>query len=199
MKINKLIIFCLGLGLCVQASVVAQTGAPDKKKATAAKVDTAKKVSAYAKIFEDKTFTTSRGLMTLHSVEGKVYVELPAALLERRLLLWSNIERISDPKWGYVGQRVSNYSQIIFSRTDSMALIRLVNRGVLPVADDTEQGMKTALSRSNIPPVIIVTPIIAMSPDRTAIVFAPGGAFTMRFPLRYNWARVGLHSTPFLC
>jgi len=131
----------------------------------------------YEKIFEDKKVITQKGLMTLHNVEGKVYIELPLDMLGQQMLLKSNIERVSDPKFGFVGQRASYYHQVTFSRTDSLALVRLMNRDAVQIADDADEGIKTALSSSNIAPVIVSAPIAALSPDGTAIVFDASALF----------------------
>ncbi len=72
---------------------------PDKKK-KAAEVEK----PAYDKFFEGKKMTTSKGFITLHLHQGKVYGELPLAMMGRDLMLSSCIAGISDNREGAVGQ-----------------------------------------------------------------------------------------------
>ena len=64
------------------------SAARGKKKSASGTTEAPKPLSAYEKLFKDKRVTTVRGFMTLHMFEGnKLYVELPASLLGREMLL----------------------------------------------------------------------------------------------------------------
>ena len=51
---------------------------PFKKKK---KEDKKENLTPYQKLFKNKKVQTAHGLMTIHKVEGKVYVEFPVAML----------------------------------------------------------------------------------------------------------------------
>ena len=138
-----------------------------QKSLTAAK--DAKKESAYAKLFKDKSFKTEKGFMTLHKIEDKIYVELPLSLMGRNLVLNSGIERVSDMDLAYIGQKASKTSNIVFTKTDSMVMIKLADFST--IVDPDDKGIRKALERSNIGPVITSASIITYSPDSTSVVF----------------------------
>ena len=61
-------------------------------------------LTPYQKLFEGKKVETAKGIMTVHKVDGKVYVEFPLSLQNKDMLLLSSIERTSDHGDGAVGQ-----------------------------------------------------------------------------------------------
>ena len=66
---------------------------PFKKKKKEEKKEV---LTPYQKLFKNKKVQTAHGLMTIHKVEDKVYVEFPVVMLGRELLLTSSIENTSD-------------------------------------------------------------------------------------------------------
>ncbi|MFR5660910.1 MAG: DUF5118 domain-containing protein, partial [Butyricimonas faecihominis] len=94
-----------------------------KKKTTAgtAKVEQ----TPYQKLFQGKQVTTSKGLMTVHMIEGKAYVEFPLSLLERDLLYTTSIQSISDNGEGIVGQFSDDGCVCRFTKEDSLICARL--------------------------------------------------------------------------
>ena len=74
---------------------------PFKKKKKEEKKEV---LTPYQKLFKDKKVQTARGLMTVHKVEDKIYVEFPVAMFGRELLLTSSIENTSDGGEGAPGQ-----------------------------------------------------------------------------------------------
>lgn len=68
------------------------SGLLKKKK----KEDKKENLTPYQKLFKNKKVQTAHGLMTIHKVEGKVYVEFPVAMLGREMLFASSIENTSD-------------------------------------------------------------------------------------------------------
>lgn len=125
--------------------------------------------SPYEKIFSKKEVKSSKGLMTLHNVEGKLYIEVPLNLFGQSFLMSSVVDNVSDMTLAYAGQRSSRPKLITFTRTDS-----LVNIALLPVmagSDGDEPGVRRAIENSTIPSIIHSSPIAAYNPDSTAIVF----------------------------
>ena len=66
--------------------------------------DTVAAKSEYDKLFENDHESVS-GLMTLHKVKDKLYLECPLDLLGRRMLLGSTVSRISDNTNAVVGSK----------------------------------------------------------------------------------------------
>ena len=62
---------------------------PFKKKK---KEDKKENLTPYQKLFKNKKVQTAHGLMTIHKVEGKIYVEFPIDMLGREMLFTSSIE-----------------------------------------------------------------------------------------------------------
>lgn len=71
--IYTLILFSLVAGL--NDAFAAERKKKDKKK---------KELTAYEKVFDGKTVQTARGLMTIHKIGDKAYVEFPFSLLGKR-------------------------------------------------------------------------------------------------------------------
>lgn len=139
----------------------------DKKE----KSDTTKVTkSPYEKLFEKKKdVKTSKGIMTLHKIESKLYLEVPVKLMGESFLMSSVIENVSNMGLSYAGQRTARPQHISFSKTDSLVQIRLVNPPQLTNGND--KGIKEALRESSVPPIINSTPIVAWNPDSTSVVF----------------------------
>ena len=74
---------------------------PFKKKKKEEKKEV---LTPYQKLFKNKKTQTARGLMTVHKVEDKVYVEFPVSMLGKEMLLVSAIENTSDGGEGAPGQ-----------------------------------------------------------------------------------------------
>jgi hypothetical protein len=127
------------------------------------------KLSPYEKLFDKKKVKTSPGLITLHNVEGKLYLELPVVLINRSFLLSSVVDNVSDMNLSYVGQRTSKPSQVCFTKSDSLIQVRSVP--VRRIVDSGDEGIYQAVIQSSLPSVIISTPIIAYNSDSSAVVF----------------------------
>ena len=89
------ILLLLSLVAGVNDSFAAGRKKKDKRK---------KELTAYEKVFDGKKVQTARGLMTLHKIDDKVYVEFPLALLGKEMLFTSTIEGISDSGESAVGE-----------------------------------------------------------------------------------------------
>ena len=79
-------------------------GKKSKKKAQTTAAAPAKKQSEYDKLFKGKQVKTSKGgMMTLHIVDDKLFVELPLKMLNRDMMLMSSVAEITDHTDSYVG------------------------------------------------------------------------------------------------
>ncbi len=153
-----------------QGQTAAKKAAPKKDSTKTEVADTTKKLSAYEKLFDKKkSVTTSKGIITLHNIEGKVYFELPLNLFGKSFLMSSIVDNVSNMSLSYAGQRASRPSHICFTKTDSLVQIRLVP--VPKVVDSEDTGIQEAVDRSSLPSVINSSPIVAYSKDSSAVVF----------------------------
>ncbi|EKD31511.1 MAG: hypothetical protein ACD_77C00313G0001, partial [uncultured bacterium] len=142
-----------------------------KQNAKKEKTDTVKITkSPYEKLFENKKdVKTSKGIMTLHKIKSKLYLEVPVNLMGESFLMSSVIENVSNMGLSYAGQRTARPLHITFSKTDSLVQIRSVNPPQLTNGND--KGIEVALRESSIPPIINSTPIVAWNLDSTSVVF----------------------------
>ena len=131
--------------------------------------DTTEKHTPYSKLFDKKEVKSAKGVITLHNIEGKVYFELPLELIGKSFLMSSVVDNVSNMGLSYVGQRTSRPSHITFSRTDSLVQIRLMP--VPKIVDSGDEGIRDAVISSSLPAVINSVPIVAHTPDSSAIVF----------------------------
>ncbi len=141
-----------------------------KKVDNTPKPDSAKKLTAYEKIFEKKSNVKSvKGLITLHNISGKLYIELPLNLLKKSFLMSSVVDNSSNPSLSYQGQRASRPIEVSFSRTDSLVQINIIPAPVITSKEDS--GIASAVAMSSMPKIIHSCPIAAINPDSTAILF----------------------------
>ena len=95
---------------------------PFKKKKKEEKKEV---LTPYQKLFKNKKVQTAHGLMTIHKVEDKVYVEFPVVMLGRELLLTSSIENTSDGGEGAPGQLGGTDVRLRFEMIDSTIVARM--------------------------------------------------------------------------
>lgn len=133
------------------------------------KEDKKETLTPYQKLFQGKKIKTSQGLMTIHKVGDKVYVEYPLNLLGKDMLLVSSIEDISDNGEGVVGQFGGYSLPFRFVRMDStlQARISLLDK---PLNRTGEQNMSEAIDLANAGGVYASFKIAAYTPDSSAIV-----------------------------
>lgn len=170
---NRILGFCLALLLV--AGAAGDAYAAGKKNASKKKeAKKTEKVSRYDKLFKDKKVQTSKGMMTLHLVDGKkVYFEMPATLLGREFLLGSKITETSDQGSGLVGFMGNTPEHIRFSLTDSTLRMSLVSgsKRDLFCSDSEEEGVQEGMRINNIEPVVESFKVLAWNADSTAMVF----------------------------
>lgn len=128
-----------------------------------------KSESRYSRLFKDKKVNSSKGLMDLHVVDGKIYIELPLELIGKDFLMSSVVDNVSDMGLSYIGQRTSRPMHITFSKSDSLVFINSVSRPV--IVDKEDSNIQAAIDLSSKAPIINSSPILAFNGDSTTIVF----------------------------
>lgn len=160
---GKFNIFCLGL--TVLLILAAADPALAKKKPVPAP---APEKTAYEKLFDGKKHKTAAGLVTLHKIEGEVYLEVPDSLLGRNLLLGMTVMSVSDGDESSEGMQPSAPKQVVFQRTDSLLQIAEVSANY--VVGKNDANILRALEAGRQPSVIASFPIRAFNRDSSAVV-----------------------------
>ena len=111
MKMKRLVLMCLCL---VLVSPVVMQAKQKKSNKVKTEQPAPKPVSAYDKLFQGKKSHTERGLLTLHDVEGRLYVEFPLALMGRDLMIGSTVSGITDNRFMGVGEKHRAPMQVTF-------------------------------------------------------------------------------------
>ena len=170
MKYYKILLLGLVIGsltIPVQESFAA---GKRKKKETVDSVKTAPKITAYDKLFKGKKgIVHKKGVMTIHKVEDKIYLEVPVGIFGRDLLVDTHIDRTSDVGLLAPGQKAAPSKRLRIDRTDSLVLFRKPAYNVYAKGDDA--NIESALHASRIGPIIKTFPIAAFNNDSTAVVF----------------------------
>ena len=157
--VYALVLFVLFTGISIEGSAA-------KRKKTK-KVQ--KTENAYEKLFKGKQVHTSKGMMTVHVMEGNVFVEFPLSLLGKDMLLTSSIQKTSDHGEGVVGEFAGKPLHMVFTKNDSILEARLIlqNRLVNRIG---EQAVEEAIEEANTGGIYQSFKIVAPTPDSSAVV-----------------------------
>ena len=161
---RKLLFICVCLAVVFPASIQAKS----KKKSKKATIEqpAPKPLSAYEKLFKDKKCRTEKGLITLHDVEGSLYMEFPLSLMGRDLLIGSTVSGITDNRFMGVGEKHRAPMQVTFELDDKKVSM-CKRRFDLHAA---EPQLQEALRRNTLLGIMSNFEIKAYSPDSTAVV-----------------------------
>lgn len=171
MKINKQIIL-LVLGFILLSGTIAGQSKPAeqvKKEDKKESKDDKKKETAYVKLFKGKKYETKKGLLTLHKLDGKLYIEFPKKLFGKAMLVGSVAESVSNPDDAFAGLQAHDPLCIYFTQVDSTVHIRKADYSSRTA--ETDLNVKNALGKNNIGAIVASFKIRAVSPDSSAVVF----------------------------
>ena len=126
--------------------------------------DTVAAKSEYDKLFENDHESVS-GLMTLHKVKDKLYLECPLDLLGRRMLLGSTVSRISDNTNAVVGSKPKDPLSFAFSLAGKKLCMDVPADAYL-----MKEGNSVSAVRGKLNPIYAAFDIKAYSNDSTAVV-----------------------------
>lgn len=169
----KKLFLWLMVGLLIAGSANDANARSKKKKGkakTEQKTDSVqkKKKSVYDKLFKDnKKHIVSKGAITVHQYEDKIYLELPVELMGRDFLVNSAVTAASDIS--LAGTKAAQSRYLIIDKTDSLILFRDPKYNVRINEQDNNQKEAFALSRSHA--VYKAFPIEGYTSDSTAVVF----------------------------
>lgn len=155
MRISKHVILAMGLVTTGPALLAQQTPAAPQA------------ANNYTNLFKNKNVTTVRGMMTLHKVEGKLYMEFPVSLLGRHMLLGSVADAVSHSDDAVAGEQAHDPLCINFMMVDSTIHVR---RSVFNARTEGDAQLQTALDKNNLSPIMASFKILATSPGNQAVV-----------------------------
>ena len=169
---KRLVFICICLALVLPVSIQAKSKKKDKKAKT--EQPAPKPVSDYEKLFKGKKCHTEKGLITLHDVEGRLFVEFPLSLMGRDVLIGSTISGLTDNRFMSVGEKPRSPMQVTFE-VDGKKLSMCKRRFDLMTEGS---DMEEALRRNTLLGIMSNFDIKAYSPDSTAVVVDMTDFFT---------------------
>ena len=136
----------------------------DKKKEI--KESSAVKETAYDKLMKKSDRETAVGdFMTLHKIEGKLYVEIPLKYCGRDLLIASTTAESSNSRLATVGYKINDPMHVKFVKMDSSMILQSVNSRV-----ESDAELKLALQRNYMNSFNKKYAIEAYNNDSTSVV-----------------------------
>ena len=109
---KRILLICACLAVAFPAAVQAKANKKSSKSKTEQVAP--KPLSDYEKLFNGKKTHTETGLITLHEVEGRLYVEFPLSLIGKDLLIGSTISGLTDNRFMSVGEKPRAPMQVTF-------------------------------------------------------------------------------------
>ena len=128
---HKSCIRCLLVATAIAAGSLGLAAAPSALSSRAFGDDTKKEKKEedkYTKFFKDKKVETARGkFVTLHKIDGNVYLELPTKYLGKELMMGAKITSTTDPDYLAVGSMNSAPIVFRFEKQDSVIVMKAPN------------------------------------------------------------------------
>jgi hypothetical protein len=132
---------------------------------------------SYSEIVTDKAVTDS-GLFVLHTVEEKLYYEIPLDMIDREMLLVSRRARTAQDL-GYGGMK-NNTQTVRWQKHRDRVLLRIVSHE--NVAADS-LPIYEAVRNSNFEPIVAAFAIQDWNPDSSAVLIETTSLFTEDVPV----------------
>jgi len=128
---HKSCIRCLLVATAIAAGSLGLAAAPSALSFRAFGDDTKKEKKEedkYTKFFKDKKVETARGkFVTLHKIDGSVYLELPTKYLGKELMMGAKVTSTTDPDYLAVGSMNSAPIVFRFEKQDSVIVMKAPN------------------------------------------------------------------------
>ena len=128
---HKSCIRCLLVATAISAGSLSLAAAPSALSSRAFGDDTKKEKKEedkYTKFFKDKKVETARGkFVTLHKIDGSVYLELPTKYLSKELMMGAKVTSTTDPDYLAVGSMNSAPIVFRFEKQDSVIVMKVPN------------------------------------------------------------------------
>ncbi len=129
---HKSCIRCLLVATAISAGSLSLAAAPSALSSRAFGDDTKKEKKKeedkYTKFFKDKKVETAHGkFVTLHKIDGSVYLELPTKYLGKELMMGAKVTSTTDPDYLAVGSMNSAPIVFRFEKQDSVIVMKAPN------------------------------------------------------------------------
>ena len=128
---HKSCIRCLLVATAISAGSLSLAAAPSALSSRAFGDDTKKEKKEEdkdTKFFKDKKVETARGkFVTLHKIDGNVYLELPTKYLGKELMMGAKVTSTTDPDYLAVGSMNSAPIVFRFEKQDSVIVMKAPN------------------------------------------------------------------------
>lgn len=158
-------VLVLFIGLSVNE---AQAGFLFKKKKK--QEDKTEKKDAYERFLTgNKRVSSSSTFMTLHTLDSKVFIELPKSSMGRDMLVGATISSVSNPKLGDLGFKNSNLVHIRFVEKDSSVVMQVVNTDLFFDKHDKNAEQASKLNYDNLD--FFTFPVKVRNTKQNTVVF----------------------------
>ena len=166
-----LALFCIVWGSFFAEASEVNRKKKKQEKTTETSSEKKKKRTNYDDFLAEKDRKEVKGVMTLHMVKEKLYLEIPMEFLEREMLLGSTISKISDNGEALVGQKVVDPILVVFELGDSTTQVLMRKVAVEKVAGKNDRNIAEALKYSNTSTIIDRFTLKTFNNDTTTVVF----------------------------
>lgn len=164
-QLLRAFVLVLFIGLSVNE---AQAGFLFKKKKK--QEDKTEKKDAYERFLTgNKRVSSSSTFMTLHTLDSKVFIELPKSSMGRDMLVGATISSVSNPKLGDLGFKNSNLVHIRFVEKDSSVVMQVVNTDLFFDKHDKNAEQASKLNYDNLD--FFTFPVKVRNTKQNAVVF----------------------------
>ncbi|WP_455050598.1 zinc-dependent metalloprotease [Hoylesella nanceiensis] len=146
----------------------AQAGFLFKKKKK--QENTTEKKDAYERFLTgNKRVSSSSTFMTLHTLDSKVFIELPKSSMGRDMLVGATISSVSNPKLGDLGFKNSNLVHVRFVEKDSSVVMQVVNTDLFFDKHDKNAEQASKLNYDNLD--FFTFPVKVRNTKQNTVVF----------------------------
>ena len=164
-QLLRAFVLVLFIGLSVNE---AQAGFLFKKKKK--QENKTEKKDAYERFLTgNKRVLSSSTFMTLHTLDSKVFIELPKSSMGRDMLVGATISSVSNPKLGDLGFKNSNLVHIRFVEKDSSVVMQVVNTDLFFDKHDKNAEQASKLNYDNLD--FFTFPVKVRNTKQNTVVF----------------------------
>lgn len=164
-QLLRAFVLVLFIGLSVNE---AQAGFLFKKKKK--QENKTEKKDAYERFLTgNKRVSSSSTFMTLHTLDSKVFIELPKSSMGRDMLVGATISSVSNPKLGDLGFKNSNLVHVRFVEKDSSVVMQVVNTDLFFDKQDENAEQASKLNYDNLD--FFTFPVKVRNTKQNTVVF----------------------------
>lgn len=177
LQYGVLLVFCLSLTPVYAGMDKKKKRKDDKVEQVEENKQPAKKLTAYEKLFKGKKHESAKGgLLSLHKVNNKVYLEVPLSTLGREMLIAATTTETSDNLVSTNGYKCNEPLHVCFTLKDGLLEMRQINAQIN--YDGSDERERSVVAQNYINPVIEGFGVLAYTPDSSAVLVDMTSLFT---------------------